>query len=153
MKKIMSVLFAVCLLFGFATVAQAKDAVTVTVCVYEFVNNQYIAEPKTITDDRIDNAFDALQMLEGFTLSTDGNGNINTLNEFRQDVNGGERCWIYRVNGKKLDVSPASYLVQDGDKIEIIYITKLSDIKKTLPQPVPTTIPTTPAPTTTPTTV
>lgn len=118
------------------TTEETKKSVTVTLSIscknamkYDESLPQYFAENESYTAKDGDTAYNALSAIcEKNNLSIEANGNyIVAIGGLREKQFNSACGWVYTVNGKLPPKPMKKYILQNGDKIEIYYVTSGTD--------------------------
>ena len=125
MRKFILFLLVITLLLPLLAVT-AENAPTVTVSVYENVNNKYILQNHKITMDANETALSALYKCP--VTPKDRNGYVYDINGFIEKQHGPGSGWEYKVNGVKPPRAASACKLKDGDVLLWEYIT---DYKQT----------------------
>ncbi len=124
MKRIISLIICLALFtVPFAITATAEDdKITVNFSVYEQVNNKYLLwEPQYQTDV----GATVLTVLADSGLEyKESAGYVTEIDGFAQSGYGANSGWTFTVNGDRPSVSAANYILNDGDRINWVYVTE-----------------------------
>jgi hypothetical protein len=123
MKKILSLLLSAMLIFSMAYVGFADEIISVTISVYQTVDNVYIVSPVKSSVNIGSTAFSILNDTVPNVVIKDNK--VVSVNGLADKQHGEGSGWIYKVNGVVQHDLPELHTLNDNDIVEWIYATDL----------------------------